>query len=104
VFGDPATTGKPAGDDLREGKTTVLIARAAELGNEADRAAIRTLLGSPDGVAELTALIERTGALAAVEADIRRLEAVADSALADLPTGSDHVLGDLVRSATRRNR
>src|SRR5699024_270513 len=27
VFGDPGTTGKPAGDDLREGKRTVLIAR-----------------------------------------------------------------------------
>ena len=26
VFGDPATTGKPAGDDLREGKRTVLLA------------------------------------------------------------------------------
>ena len=26
VFGDPATTGKPAGDDLREGKRTVLVA------------------------------------------------------------------------------
>ena len=28
VFGDPAVTGKPAGDDLREGKRTVLIALA----------------------------------------------------------------------------
>ena len=28
VFGDPAETGKPAGDDLREGKRTVLLARA----------------------------------------------------------------------------
>ncbi|HEY0186019.1 MAG TPA: polyprenyl synthetase family protein [Cellulomonas sp.] len=28
VFGDPTTTGKPAGDDLREGKRTVLVARA----------------------------------------------------------------------------
>ena len=28
VFGDPRTTGKPAGDDLREGKRTILTARA----------------------------------------------------------------------------
>ena len=30
VFGDPAATGKPAGDDLREGKRTVLVARAVD--------------------------------------------------------------------------
>ena len=28
VFGDPEVTGKPAGDDLREGKRTALIAHA----------------------------------------------------------------------------
>src|ERR687893_2161897 len=28
VFGDPAVTGKPAGDDLREGKRTYLVAAA----------------------------------------------------------------------------
>ena len=30
VFGDPAVTGKPSGDDLREGKRTVLVAAALE--------------------------------------------------------------------------
>jgi geranylgeranyl diphosphate synthase type I len=30
VFGDPEQTGKPAGDDLREGKRTVLVASALE--------------------------------------------------------------------------
>ncbi len=30
VFGDPEITGKPAGDDLREGKRTVLIALTLE--------------------------------------------------------------------------
>ena len=38
VFGDPAVTGKPAGDDLREGKRTVLIAAHAELTDDAGRA------------------------------------------------------------------
>ena len=32
VFGDPAQTGKPAGDDLREGKRTVLVAEALARG------------------------------------------------------------------------
>ncbi|MGV0602849.1 polyprenyl synthetase family protein, partial [Mycolicibacterium pulveris] len=31
VFGDPAVTGKPSGDDLRSGKRTVLLAEAIEL-------------------------------------------------------------------------
>lgn len=104
VFGDPGVTGKPAGDDLREGKTTVLIAKAAELGTADDRIAIRALLGTPEGVGELTSLIERTGALDAVEADIARLEAAADAALAELPAGADEILGALVRSTTRRVR
>jgi len=30
VFGDPSVTGKPAGDDLREGKRTVLVGLTLE--------------------------------------------------------------------------
>ena len=37
VFGDPGVTGKPAGDDLREGKRTVLVAAPPQLGTDADR-------------------------------------------------------------------
>ena len=37
VFGDPATTGKPAGDDLREGKRTVLVGLTIDAADEADR-------------------------------------------------------------------
>src|SRR5688572_2910645 len=38
VFGDPATTGKPAGDDLVEGKRTVLVALALEAALAAEAA------------------------------------------------------------------
>ena len=41
VFGDPATTGKPAGDDLREGKRTVLVALALERCSPAQAAQVR---------------------------------------------------------------
>jgi geranylgeranyl diphosphate synthase type I len=104
VFGDAANTGKPTGDDLREGKRTVLIARAAQLGSDADRATIEARLGTAEGVSELTELIERTGALAAVESDIARLEAEAGSALGALPEPASEALASLVLSATRRNR
>lgn len=104
VFGNPDTTGKPAGDDLREGKRTVLIARAAEAGSADDRASIEALLGTRAGVVELSSLIEQTGALAAVERDIVRLEAAVQDALQALPPASRSILDSLVLSATRRDR
>ncbi len=39
VFGDPAVTGKPSGDDLRSGKRTVLLAEAVERADKSDPAA-----------------------------------------------------------------
>lgn len=48
VFGDPALTGKPAGDDLREGKRTVLVAYAAGRASPAQLAEFDKLFGSPD--------------------------------------------------------
>ena len=48
VFGDPSVTGKPAGDDLREGKRTVLVAMALEYGHRrAQQALVRRHLGDP---------------------------------------------------------
>ncbi|WP_241680586.1 polyprenyl synthetase family protein [Pseudactinotalea suaedae] len=71
VFGDPATTGKPAGDDLREGKRTVLVTLAMTLASERDVATLRTLVGrsdlGPDDIARVRAILTDSGALAAVE-------------------------------------
>ena len=57
VFGDPTETGKPAGDDLREGKRTALVAAALDGGDVRARATVRRLLGRPElsesGVGEL---------------------------------------------------
>ncbi|MFE3194463.1 polyprenyl synthetase family protein [Nocardia sp. NPDC059240] len=91
VFGDPAVTGKPSGDDLREGKRTVLIAEALQ---RADIAAppvadlIRSSLGTdvtPERVAELrTALID----LGAVDAVEKRIGALTDQALTALDSST----------------
>ncbi|WP_420113910.1 polyprenyl synthetase family protein [Pseudactinotalea sp.] len=71
VFGDPSTTGKPAGDDLREGKRTVLVTLAMTLANPADRAMLRTAVGNPDltldDVTQIRAILTECGALDAVE-------------------------------------
>ena len=50
VFGDPLETGKPAGDDLREGKHTLLVALSVDLANEQDAAMVRAELGNRDDV------------------------------------------------------
>src|SRR6185312_11761535 len=47
VFGDPAQTGKPAGDDLREGKRTVLVGLTIDNAGEADRTFVDLNLGDP---------------------------------------------------------
>lgn len=104
VYGDPAVTGKPAGDDLREGKRTLLIARAAERGDAADRDRIERLIGTAEGVPVLSELIVRTGALAAVEADITALEERAEQAVARLDPAAGEVLRPLAALLTRRSR
>jgi geranylgeranyl diphosphate synthase, type I len=71
VYGDPQETGKPAGDDLREGKQTVLIAEALATATPQQHEAINYHLGNPaidDGeIAMLREIITATGALQRVE-------------------------------------
>lgn len=89
VFGDPATTGKPAGDDLREGKRTVLVARAVQLATDRDRALLLERLGRrdlpEDDVVLLRDVLRRSGAVAAVEAMIEELAGPALRSLAAAP-------------------
>jgi len=48
VFGDESVTGKPAGDDLREGKRTVLVAHALAQADPRESAELQSLLGNAD--------------------------------------------------------
>src|SRR3954463_2204370 len=84
VYGDPAATGKPAGDDLIEGKRTVLVALALDAAGPADAAKLDAALGtdlSEEQVAELRAIIDASGAHAQVEAVIEELAGHAVAAL-----------------------
>lgn len=108
VFGDPAETGKPAGDDLREGKRTVLVALATESATPAEAETLRALLGDPRldaaGIEQLRAIITGTGALARTEAMIEEMLAEALSAL-EFPGIDDQsraILTQLAFAATRR--
>jgi geranylgeranyl diphosphate synthase type I len=108
VFGNPAQTGKPAGDDLREGKRTVLVAIALERATEAQRAVVRRLLGDPHlddaGVAALREVIADTGALDHVERLVtdRTAQAVAAVQAAPIDAEAKAVLHDLAFAATTR--
>ncbi len=84
VFGDPSVTGKPVGDDLREGKPTPLLAVAAERCTGAD-ADLLARVGAPDlgdeEIRKLQALLEACGAREDVELQITTLTAEALDAL-----------------------
>ena len=85
VFGDPAQTGKPAGDDLREGKRTVLIAATLQRANPIDKDRVNALLGKPDlvlsEVEEIRTIITSSGAADFVENMITELTADALAAI-----------------------
>ncbi|MCF4122579.1 polyprenyl synthetase family protein [Antribacter sp. KLBMP9083] len=108
VFGDPGITGKPAGDDLREGKRTVLVARTLAGADDDRRALVLRALGDPDlgpdDVAALRQAIVATGALDAVEKLITDLAGQADAALdaARLAEPGRGVIADLARAAVDR--
>jgi geranylgeranyl diphosphate synthase, type I len=74
VFGDPQVTGKPAGDDLREGKRTVLVAHAYAHAGDAGQKLLLQRLGDPAlddrGIGELQQVIVESGARDAVESMI----------------------------------
>jgi geranylgeranyl diphosphate synthase, type I len=108
VFGDPTQTGKPAGDDLREGKRTVLVAKALERATPAQAALVQRLLGDPGldaaGVDSLREVLTSTGALDAVEELIDQLVETSRAALATarLDDPARSVLVGLVDAATER--
>lgn len=71
VFGDPQVTGKPAGDDLREGKRTVLVTLAMTLASTAEVEVLKRSIGNPDlsedQVVQVRGILTSCGALGQVE-------------------------------------
>lgn len=110
VFGDPFVTGKPSGDDLREGKRTVLLATALELADANDRGAARLLraaIGTDISAGRLDsvrAILTETGAVDRVERDIARRTdraiAVLEASTATAPARNR--LAEMAVAATQR--
>ena len=107
VYGDPKVTGKPAGDDLAEGKRTVLVALALAGSAAEDAAVLDAALGRPltaVEVEELRGVIDRSGAHAEVERRIEDLTAQGLAALdqGDLADDATKALRELALAATQR--
>ena len=108
AFGDPERTGKPVGQDLREGKPTPLLAAAADRAS-AEGAAVLDKVGAPGltdaDVAGIQQVLVDTGALDAIEARIDALTATAVDAVeaADITADARDELVDLARFIAGRD-
>jgi geranylgeranyl diphosphate synthase type I len=101
ALGDPAITGKPVGDDLRQGKPTWLLATAAARATD-DQRTVLDRVGTADldaaGVAAVQQILVDTGALDAAEQRIAALAGEARTAL-DRASLTDEARGELVALA-----
>ena len=109
IFGDPSLTGKPAGDDIREGKRTVLMAMALERASAGAAQEITQALGRDDlstaDIDDVRALITATGAVKDVE---DRIDGLLSNALtaansAEINPSARELLTDLATTATKRS-
>lgn len=108
VFGDPEVTGKPAGDDLREGKRTVLINLARQKLPASASRLVDELLGDPalddEQIGMLQAAIRESGAVDQVERIIAHNVETATAALNEAPIARSarDELTSLADTVTRR--
>lgn len=109
VYGDPEQTGKPAGDDLVEGKRTVLVALARQKLPASAARLLDEMIGDPDltgqQVQTLQATIRQSGAVEHVERIIDHNVGIARSALAkaNISDTARAQLSRLVDTVTRRS-
>ncbi len=109
VFGDPDVTGKPSGDDLREGKRTVLIGLARQKMPSTALRVFDELLGDPELDAAQVRMLQNTirdcGAADQVERIIAHNARVAREALDSAPVAASakSALAELAERVTRRD-
>ena len=108
AFGDEVATGKPVGDDLREGKPTPLLAAAAAEADAA-QAAVLGEVGSPElddpRIAAIQQVLTDTGAVESIEASISSLTHAALAAIeeADLTSEARDALVELAHFVAWRS-
>jgi geranylgeranyl diphosphate synthase type I len=109
VFGDPKVTGKPAGDDLREGKRTVLMAMTHDRISGPAEAEFLKEFGnhniSESAIERLQEIIAETGAAMHVEDLIEELTSTALEAINrdEIDSQVRELLTQMAIIATKRN-
>ena len=104
--GNSSELGKNVGDDLREGKPTLPLLLAMERGSDADRVLIRHAIehGELQKLAEVLAIVKRTGALDGTRAAAQAEADKARVVLARLPASrAREALLDLCARAIHRS-
>lgn len=92
MFGDPSITGKPVGNDLREGKKTLLLQEAYRRGSTDEQRLLERSSGQPvsaDTVVLVQKIMKDTGALEHSVAMAQHYVTIALEALESLPASTE---------------
>lgn len=96
LFGDPALSGKPVGNDLREGKKTLYVQYAFAAGSKVQQKRLQEIIGksqvSAQELTEVQAMIRTLGVYEMVEKDIAMYRQEAVEALRGFPDNSSRIL------------
>jgi len=107
LFGDPLETGKPVGNDVREGKKTLLLQKAYEKANQKDKEFLEDVCGrelSQDELTRVQELVKSTGSLAYSQELAKKSIGKGVACLSDLPESAEKsVLIDLANFVIKRN-
>jgi octaprenyl-diphosphate synthase len=104
--GNTEALGKNVGDDLREGKPTLPLLFAMSHGTEDERALIRHAIehGEIDRLAEIVAIVRRTGGIEAARDAARREADAARSSITALPdSAAKNLLLELAARSVERS-
>ena len=110
IFGEPNVTGKPSGDDIREGKRTLLIALTLDRCNEPERRLLEKSLGEKtldnSAIAEIQELISRCGAKGECERLIAELfdQSMENLEKSDCIDEIKALLAEMAKAATQREK
>ena len=88
VFGNTEKTGKPTGDDLREGKPTPLMAEAFARASTRQKSILRKIGNrglSLEDISRIQDVVEETGAMGVIEKEIKDLTGTALETLDMMP-------------------